>query len=135
VGRQTAHNWTHWSFRLLHRSGSISWGLGPAAWHAPPTGGSTELVVRDASSLPAAGGGLSLLSGYQAVNLTVAAPLTWLGGGGATSRPIPFVGALSLPFNAPAMPGTTLSAQMYVVDPANPDGIALSRVVQLSIAP
>jgi hypothetical protein len=94
-----------------------------------------DIAVQMLPAVPAAGGGLSLLPGYQAVNLIVATPLSWLGGGGATSRPIPFPGAFSLPFSAPAMPGVTLSAQMYVVDPANPDGIALSRAVQLSIAP
>lgn len=70
--------------------------------------------------------------GAQVINLDLAAPgLFFLNGGAAGPAPVPSPGTFTLPLPAssPTLP-PVVSAQMFVLDPGSPDGVALSQAVQ-----
>lgn len=77
-------------------------------------------------------GSLSTANG-QIVNVDLTQPTTAFLNGGATLVFAPFGGALSLPVQAPN--GFVLSGQVAMVDPSNPDGIALSQAATYEPAP
>jgi hypothetical protein len=93
-------------------------------------GSGFEIVVSAAPIVPAFAGAF-ITTGGQIFNLDLGAGVTFLNGG-AFPNFAPFPGAFSIPFNAP-FASFTVSIQMVVLDPLNPDGLKLSQATQLDI--
>jgi hypothetical protein len=90
-------------------------------------GAAWELGVGTAPLVPRTGGGIVLADG-QVLNISLADPTLFLLWGGFLSPP--FVNqVLPISFGAP----TSLSAQMVVVDPLVPSGLALSQATRLIV--
>lgn len=102
------------------------------AFGSTNTGLGFEVLIAAAPLVPLSGGGLQTPAG-QILNADLTAPfLLFLNGGAIPNLFNPFPGPFTLGFTAPPSPFTA-SAQMFCLDPLNPDGFVISQGVQLSV--